>query len=835
MRLKSLSVAGFRGFNSPCSLEFHRLLTLISAPNSHGKTSITEAFEFLFYGQTSKVESADSKEEYKDSYRNRHYPADAIPYIEAECVDNASVDWLFRVEMHEQGVRRFANGTEVEEWPFQAELANTAPPFVVQHALKKLLLAAPSERFQGFARLLGLKDVDTVQQALINLCTKPETHLRHEAKRLLTEFEVFLGRLKSNGTKDATTVAKALSKGVPGLEEAFEKLHKWGEKLAKKLVRPEELSSTLVALRNAAAAKVYSGSVQIGELSTPDQQELSTVHNRIEKAIGGDIVEIYGRLELSETADRLRKELQLLSIGIELISRSPETCPLCEQTIDEGRRSTIHNKHQELANSFGTGPDLSTIRPQLAFRLKQLTTDVETHCQTQLRRSTDLINANTPEASQKIRALFGKGHEHELFLVAAAGAAIRPKHAALREAAANVSTSTQVCTDAIHSKSEAIQQIEMLVMAVAGYLEANNAYNASLQDVRPTLEEPSHLLRQAVDAQAGTTELSLLIEVLDSQASIRKAVRIRDVLANLKELRKHVDQAVGQTMEDAFSSELTGAVMDWYQRIQTTGDPDVHFSGFTMERTKAGDFKNRRVRVAARSYGVELASAVSSLSESKLNALGLCMSIATTLRAPGPWEFLLLDDPIQSWDDDHEVQFIEILRRLAEDEGRQIILMSHRNSWVDSVAAGCRTLNGLRYNIASYCQDGPKIVEMRWASVEQRLKEVLTIANDTSASPVRLQQAEEELRIATCQLAAEAAKAKLNRTVGSHSLNSDKVRSILSEAGCPTNLLDRVVATFTTTDDAHHAPKDYQPNRERIRRYHGALSELKTWVTKAKS
>src|SRR5215217_897811 len=126
MRLKSLSAAGFRGFNSPCTLEFHRLLTLISAPNSHGKTSITEAFEFLFYGQTSKVESADSKEEYKDSYRNRHYPADAIPYIEVVCVDAAGVDWPFRVEIHEQEVRRFVNGVGIEEWPFQAALVNAA-------------------------------------------------------------------------------------------------------------------------------------------------------------------------------------------------------------------------------------------------------------------------------------------------------------------------------------------------------------------------------------------------------------------------------------------------------------------------------------------------------------------------------------------------------------------------------------------------------------------------------------------------------------------------------------------------------------------------------------
>jgi hypothetical protein len=300
-------------------------------------------------------------------------------------------------------------------------------------------------------------------------------------------------------------------------------------------------------------------------------------------------------------------------------------------------------------------------------------------------------------------------------------------------------------------------------------------------------------------------------------------------LSGLKDLKKHVDQAVGQTMEDAFSRDLTGAVMSWYHRIRTTGDPDVHFSGFAMERTKAGDFKNRRVKVGAHSYGVELVSAVSSLSESKLNALGLCMSIATALRAPGPWDFLVLDDPIQSWDDDHEVQFIDIIRKLAEEEGKQIILLSHRNSWIDQVAEGCRSLNGTRYHISAFTKDGPTIQRTDWASVDQRLKEALAITKDSRATPVRLQQAEQEIRIAACQLTAQVAKTKLARDTGAHSINSDKCRAVLNEAGCPAPLVDRVVATFGTTDDAHHAPKDYVPSAERIRQYHGTLTELKNW------
>jgi hypothetical protein len=206
------------------------------------------------------------------------------------------------------------------------------------------------------------------------------------------------------------------------------------------------------------------------------------------------------------------------------------------------------------------------------------------------------------------------------------------------------------------------------------------------------------------------------------------------------------------------------------------------------------------------------------------------MSIATALRAPGPWAFLVLDDPIQSWDDDHEFQFIRIIRELAEEEGKQIILMSHRDSWIDQVAEGCRSLNGTRYHISVYTQDGPAIHPADWATVDQRLKEALAITKDSQASPVRLQQAEAEIRLVACQLTAQVAKTKLGRATGAHSMNRDKCRAVLNEAGCPAALVDRVVATFVTADDAHHVPKDYVPSAERIRQYHGTLTELRKWA-----
>lgn len=78
---------------------------------------------------------------------------------------------------------------------------------------------------------------------------------------------------------------------------------------------------------------------------------------------------------------------------------------------------------------------------------------------------------------------------------------------------------------------------------------------------------------------------------------------------------------------------------------------------------------------------------------SKLNALGICISIATYMRHPRPFEFLVIDDPIQSLDAEHEAQFVEVVRELVE-QGKQVILLSHNKRWVDAVRNGCRSING---------------------------------------------------------------------------------------------------------------------------------------------
>ena len=339
------------------------------------------------------------------------------------------------------------------------------------------------------------------------------------------------------------------------------------------------------------------------------------------------------------------------------------------------------------------------------------------------------------------------------------------------------------------------------------------------------MSNADEILKHELDVLAGTEDISVLVDLLEQRLDIEKKFKIKGILDSLKGLRKLVDQHVANRVLEAISCELTSDVMEWYRQIKTTGDPDVHFSGFDIERTKKGELKARRVQIKAKSYGKDLVSAVSSLSESKLNALGLCVSIATNLKGQSPFDFLIIDDPIQSWDEDHETRFIEVIRKLVEG-GKQVVMMSHNRKWINSVRSGCRTINGRFYEITGYTEVGPHIIEIFWASWKERLKEVDAIIKDETATFVKLQHAEEEIRFVITELVAELYFKTKGVKKKPKDLNSTKVRKMLVECGIDSNLVDRITQTFETTDDAHHVTMDYAVNRQRIQRYHDWAHEL---------
>jgi hypothetical protein len=826
VRIRSLTVRGFRGFNDERTIDFHDCLTLIHAPNSYGKTSISEALEWLLYGVTSKVEKADSKDEYKGSYRNSHCPESLCSFVRARFAEGKA-EAVFTGELTEKdSIRRFTGEgdtkAEVDGWPLAQDIRQLPHPFILQHALKYLLLTRPDDRFQGFARLLGLEDLDQIHKSLISLCTAPERRIPGEVKQLRNRVSSLEARVAGRPT--LPSLQKALRRRNVTLKDIYDAVTLECKERVPAGTHEETLLSELLKIREEAVGKVFKGHVTLVDYSSTEKQKNLDDESFFVACLADDFIQQYTQLVALANVEHILKRVKFFDLGTALLEESPNNCPFCGQLVDDGIAQHISSEHRSLVEQAKQGKALEKQRVKVTEIMKAIGERLAVCQARHISKVESLLGlANSLQDLKKILVPKHETHFQKVETSIADLGAARDRVRILHRTAMNA---LKKATASVDTSTEDLALMRDLGDALVQYVTDLRGYAEMVSQRATVISDADQVLQHELDILAGTEDISILIDYLDQRPAVMKKLEIEAILGSLKELRKAVDRYVASKMLNAIAGDLTSEVMEWYEQIKTSGDPDVHFDGFDMERTQTGKIKARRVSIKAKSYGEELVSAVSSLSESKLNALGLCVSIATNLRQQSPFEFLVIDDPIQSLDAQHEIQFIRVIRALVEKRRKQVILLSHNRRWLDQVCAGCRDLNGWFYEITGYTQAGPHISLIPWAKWKERLKVVNAILADPQSGTIKLQQAEEEIRIVVAELASELYRKKRGIEKSPHSLNATQVEKILIECGVATDLVNRIVETFCTTDDSHHAPADYCPDRERIRCYHSWTHEL---------
>lgn len=824
MKIKALTVQGFRGFNSLRSIDFNDRLTLIYAPNSYGKTSISESFEWLIYGSTSKVEKALSKTEFKGSYRNLHFPSDKTAFVQ---VRFSSVDGeiVFTSELiSPDGYRRFVGEgeekIEVDNWHLGYDLYDVPKPFVLQHALQYLLMAKPDERFQGFARLLGFEVLDEIHKDVISLCTKPQ--LPDEVVNLQDRISVL--RVRIDEQTSLSSISKEFKKKKKSILDIYEVVFAECMNRVPPDTKEESILPQLLKVREEEVAKVFKGHITHLEFSDDEGRFNQADEEYFLTYLTEDFINEYTSLIALSTLQEVIQRERFLDFGINILGVKPKNCPFCGQAIDDSIIQHVHDEHKTLMERTKPVSDLKSKRIEVINKLTSVLKRLDSY---HSRYSSKLASFLEIKSSLgTLENILSPRHQAHFLAINSAVSALQDPNQVIKKSYKAVSEKLEAVVTSVEKSEEDSELMKSFSTFLTDYLSKIHSLNDLLAKHASAISEADQVLQHELDMLAGTEEVSILIDLLELRNDIEKYIRIEAVVSSLSELRKSVDDFVANKIIQSIASDLTDEVMRWYNKIKTTGDPDVHFDGFDLERTKTGKVKSRRVQIKAASYGEELVSAVSSLSESKLNALGLCMSLAINLSGDSPFDFILIDDPIQSLDSEHETQFIEIIRELVESFSVQLIILSHNKSWLDQVCAGCRALNGWYYEITGYTKEGPHIVPISWARWKERLKLVDAIANDPKSSTLKLQQAEEEIRIVISDLTSELYLKERRVQVSPHKLNSAKVQKILTGCGVESSLVDRIVQTFGTTDDSHHAPAKYVPERERIKRYHSWAHEL---------
>ncbi|KPJ91937.1 MAG: hypothetical protein AMJ53_10395 [Gammaproteobacteria bacterium SG8_11] len=575
---------------------------------------------------------------------------------------------------------------------------------------------------------------------------------------------------------------------------------------------------------------VFDKRVILEDFSISEKQENEEKRRFFGELITKKIIEDYlGFMKLT-TFKGVIDKAKFYNLGVKFLEQSADICPFCGNELDKEQIDNIHSDHEKCEKEANVYKEIEKKRAQISEQLSNLGSKLEIFHEGIRSKSQKLLEFSKKENFDKLKEFFIGDDEAHIEIIRESLTAFEPLYSKLCSNYKQLVDSLQETEYSIKSLNVQKDVIESLGNNIVSYLSSVESYSGLLPLYSKPLADANIVLEKKLDELAGTEKITQLIELLDRKDDIQKLFQIRNILDSLSGLRARVSDYVSNKIREIVEEQLTEDVFEWYGKIKTIGDPDVHFSGFILPKTQRGSTVGQQIGVSAKSYGRELASAVSSLSESKLNALGLSIKISNNLKSSNPFDFLIIDDPVQSLDDEHSVQIITVLRELVENYQKQVILLSHNNQWLKEFRLGCSSLNGAFFEITGYTRDGPFITEASWKTWKARLKEVDAICKNPRSGQVRLQQAEEEIRLALCDITAILYNKVTGKNVSRDKLNAMRVKQLLLECGIPNNLIDKVTQTFQTTDDSHHISSTYSPNRQRIMQYHSWLHELGRYI-----
>jgi hypothetical protein len=407
MKIESVTIQGFRGFNEACPIHFHPSLTLIYGPNSYGKTSISEAFEWLLYGVTSKVERADSKEEYRYSYRNSHLPQELSPFVEAVFLSDARQVKFHAQLAEDDNIKRFVDGKAVECWPLIQELSVAPRPFILQHALKYLLLVKPDIRFQGFARLLGLEELEEIQRNIVSLCTKPETCIPDAVEEFLTGINSLEARLANQAS--LKVIQNLYVKGKAGFVETYSAISAECKQRVPPDTPEKSILPQLLRIREETVGKIFSERITLPDYSNEEKQANNTDYDFFLKFASDEFIRDYTELIAIAAIEHVIKRAEFYGLGSELLKQAPSMCPFCGQQIDRTLFQHIREEHQKLDNEREGAKKLEDQRQNIIISLSGLRSRVM-NCQHRHITSTETF-LNLKPSLNKLSAILVPKHE----------------------------------------------------------------------------------------------------------------------------------------------------------------------------------------------------------------------------------------------------------------------------------------------------------------------------------------------------------------------------------------------------------------------------------------
>ena len=685
---------GFKALSGPIDLTGD--LIVIEGKNSSGKTSLAEALEFLFQGSLSRREEhgEGNPAELENCIENQLRPSGESTFVEASFVrqlgtPNEKQLVLRRLLTRDYGTtststcesKLHLDGAELsqkDEAVILEELFSFVPPLLMQHTLRSFVQSPPSHRRQYFERILSLNELtDLIGRAVIGNAKLTEFKSPHESYGL-SLWETLIGQLRTPEAKTTAQKVKSVSqkKQARALAEAL--IHVAGLEFSSPTQDLAKLETWIEQQQKEARQESFPPLAQLRPKQQPNLELSRTLAgSEVRKA---SIVARWKEYESARKATKTVSESALLIAGVlenmiqaGLIDREQavQECPLCSHE----NPATLTKKR--ILEIGGWKPLVEAERHALAnfnSEIKGLKRDL----QALIQEASDTL-PSLPNLDQYLKDV-----SSELLNAASTLVKVRSR----------IETEVRQHLD----KAKLLFKSEMVQVDTLTEVESYAAESTACIDNLKGLPEHGEVYRQAlrsletVIGQAASSDEEYRkrqswLTCFKSQGEILEDFRWEKAKSSsqkdLANIRKELMKFRGNYLEDRRVLFSEGMQEVWSCLREDTYSA---FSNLQVPKPKGKGFPVVLEVKATLDDGFETKEidALKVFSESQVNALGVA-AFVTRSRLLGHG-LLIFDDPVQSMDEDHFKTFARDVLPPILDEGRQIILLTHNETFARDIS-----------------------------------------------------------------------------------------------------------------------------------------------------
>lgn len=633
MRISRISAQAFRGFPNEVHFNLSKAVTVIQAPNGFGKTSLSEAFEWALYGEVARKVRSKTKAEFGQEFlRSVHAdPADST-WAEVELLKPDNSKLIIRRTMLKGGETKLeANGSvinSIEEISISTGLSSR--PCLGQSEIKAFIDTEPKERWKQISAILGLGEFEMIRDRLMKLKTDTDRdptvmQLRESARR---------------------AVAPLAPEGADPLSQDPAALLL---QLVEELKLPSDSGWDVVQ---------QTAEKKITDLLSSDKKpasldQLVTGVEAIEAdGLQDEIDAICSGLKAHREWHDSDKKMKFIELGLE-ITKVPE-CPYC------GAKTATKEKITELTEELAGRGDTP---PQLGG------------------------------------GFVGKISEFSIIKTAPVNT---PILASLIDALAD---SAEIVADLTGLQNRQTELSERL--ATLGTLARSLSTAIKLGDTTPVedvIKNGKQLKEQAVllaadykSLRADALKVKEKIEAkfkgltVEERAALEKFQSIKRLASDINFVTQAWEISIRQSELERFIRGLEQGEKDTVQNLEQELSEDVKDYLTKLSNSKAIEFKRFKISTGVRRQAGLEATAydkpvnpTSMFSEAQGNCLGLSLYFSQRVNRNPGWHSIILDDPVQSMDEDHKGNLISLLSEL--EKTHQVVVFTHDRAFRASLA-----------------------------------------------------------------------------------------------------------------------------------------------------